>query len=129
VRHHFCAASDKRTKNPELAKIGFQVQREAGEAQQQEVPGPAGTIVHNVADQTVTVDAMPDGASFNRVYRQVLGGDPEIAGVSNTTTVSVTQIAGPLTPGATYEFWLVGVNSAGEGPESNHVTHTVPVAP
>ena len=66
---------------------------------------------------------------MNAVIRPPLGGDPEIAGVSNTTTVSVTQIAGPLTPGATYEFWLVGVNSQGEGPQSNHVTHVVPVGP
>jgi hypothetical protein len=36
---------------------------------------------------------------------------------------------GPLTPGVTYEFWLVGHNFRGDGPESNHVTHAVPVGP
>jgi hypothetical protein len=52
-----------------------------------------------------------------------LGGAPELAGSSPTTTVSVVQF-GPLTPGVTYEFWLVGdTQSAGEGPQSNHVTH------
>ena len=35
----------------------------------------------------------------------------------------------PLTPGVTYEFWIVGHNSQGDGPESNHVTHAVPVGP
>ena len=30
---------------------------------------------------------------------------------------------GPLTAGVTYDFWLVGRNSQGEGPQSNHVTH------
>ena len=29
----------------------------------------------------------------------------------------------PLKSGVTYEFWLVGHNSQGDGPESNHVTH------
>ena len=36
---------------------------------------------------------------------------------------------GPLTPGVTYEFWLVGHNFRGDGPESNRVTHAVPVGP
>ena len=36
---------------------------------------------------------------------------------------------GPLTPGVTYEFWILGHNSEGEGPQSNHVTHSVPVGP
>ena len=36
---------------------------------------------------------------------------------------------GPLTTGVTYDFWIVGVNAEGEGPERNHVTHAVPVGP
>lgn len=55
------------------------------------------------------------------------GGTAELAGTSTTTTVSVTA-AGPLTPGATCEFWLVAHNFRGDGPESNRVTHAVPVA-
>ena len=51
-----------------------------------------------------------------------------LAGTSITTTVSVFA-AGPLTRGVTYEFWLVGHNFRGDGPESNHVTHAVPVGP
>ncbi|MDA1054703.1 MAG: fibronectin type III domain-containing protein [Planctomycetota bacterium] len=46
----------------------------------------------------------------------------ELAGTSSTTTVSLTAL-GPLTAGVSYEFWLVGHNSRGDGPESDHVTH------
>ena len=56
------------------------------------------------------------------------GGTTQLAGTSTTTTVSVLA-AGPLTPGVTYEFWLVGHNFRGHGPVSNHVTHAVPVGP
>ena len=54
------------------------------------------------------------------------GGTAQLAGTSTTTTVCVLA-AGPLTPGVTYEFRLVGHNFRGDGPESNHVTHAVPV--
>ena len=50
------------------------------------------------------------------------GGTAELAGTSATSTVSLTDL-GPLTPGVTYEFWLVGHNSQGDGPESNHTSH------
>ena len=39
------------------------------------------------------------------------------------TTVSVTAYA-PLTPGVSYEVWLAGHNSRGDGPESARVTFT-----
>jgi hypothetical protein len=61
-------------------------------------------------------------ASFIRAYRQVTGGTAE-AGVSAATTVSVVDFS-PLTAGATYQLWVVGVNSRGEGPESNKITFT-----
>jgi len=38
---------------------------------------------------------------MSAAIRQPLGGAPEAAGVSNTTTVSATQLAGPLTSGDT----------------------------
>jgi len=128
VRHHFCAASDLRTKNPELAKIGFQVQREAGEAEPPPDSEQPADPVFDPATNSLTVPAKPAHSAFLRAYRQPLGGAAEAAGVSNTTTVSVVQFS-PLTPGVTYEFWLVGVNSQGEGPQSNHVTHAVPLEP
>ena len=73
-------------------------------------------------------DQTPDHATTLRAFRQPAGGTAELAGTSTTTTVSVVA-AGPLTPGVTYEFWIVGHNSQGDGPESNHVTHAVPVGP
>ena len=52
----------------------------------------------------------------------------ELAGTSTTTTVSILA-AGPLTPGVTHEFWLVGHNFRGDGTESIHVTHATEVGP
>ncbi len=66
---------------------------------------------------------MPEGASSLRAYRKAAGGEPELAGTSTGTTVSVVG-SGLLTVGVTYELWVVGHNSQGDGPESNHVSHT-----
>ena len=62
---------------------------------------------------------------MTKAFHQPAGDTAELAGTSRTTTVSVVD-AGPLTPGVTYELWLVGHNSQGDGPESNHVTFTAP---
>ena len=71
----------------------------------------------------------PDSrAAVTRAFAQSVGGPAEQAGTSLTNTVSVVQ-SGPLTTGVTYEFWLTGHNSRGNGPESPHVTHTVIVVP
>jgi hypothetical protein len=66
---------------------------------------------------------MPDHASFLRAYRQPAGGPAVVAGVSSTVVVSVVGIS-PLTPSVSYQGWVVGVNSRGEGPESNKVSFT-----
>jgi hypothetical protein len=129
VRHYYCSASDLRTRNPELARIGFRVAHLPGEVN----PGSAGAIegtpVYDPITKQLTIQTFPDRSAFIRAIRQAIGGAPEPCGVSNTTTVSVVQ-SSPLTPGTTYEFWVVGVNDAGdEGPESEHVTHTEPVGP
>jgi hypothetical protein len=79
------------------------------------------TATFNAATRELTVPAMPDHASFLRAKRQPAGGPESDAGVSNTPTVSVVGIA-PLTPGVSYTVWVVGVNSRGEGPESNKIT-------
>ena len=76
----------------------------------------------DVAALSLTVSALPDHATILRAFRRPAGGTAELAGTSATTAVSLTEI-GPLTPGVTYEFWLVGHNFQGDGPESNHVTH------
>ena len=112
----------------ELAKIGKHPRRDRGEAQQQPFPDPAGTATFNGATSTLSVPALPAHATSLRAFRKPAGGTAELAGTSTTTSVSVIA-AGPLTPGVTYEFWLVGHNFRGDGPESNHVTHTVPVSP
>ena len=72
--------------------------------------------------------AMPEHATTLRAFRQLAGGTAELVCTSTTTTVSVVA-AGPLSPGVTYEFWIVGHTSQGDGPESNHVTYTVPGGP
>ena len=66
--------------------------------------------------------ALPDHATTLRAFRRPAGGAAELAGTSATATVSLTEL-GPLTSGVTYEFWLVGHNSQGDGPQSNHVPH------
>ncbi len=61
-----------------------------------------------------------DRATTLRAFRRPAGGIAELVGTSATTSVSLTEL-GPLTTGVTYEFWLVGHNSQGDGPQSNHL--------
>jgi hypothetical protein len=123
VRLAYCAASDDGESTPELAKIGMQPKRDPGQAQPQPLPVAPGTATFNNATRELTIPAMPDHASFIRAYRQPAGGSKVVAGVSGTTVVSVVGLS-PLTPGVTYQAWVVGVNSRCEGPESNKVTFT-----
>ncbi len=123
VRYAYCSASDDTDSTPELARIGMQPKRAPGDAQPQPFPDAPGTATFNAATRELTIPAMPAHSTFLRAFRQSAGGKPESAGVSNTATVSVVGIT-PLTPGVKYEFWLVGENSRGAGPESNHVEFT-----
>lgn len=122
VRFHYCSASDDEDQTPELAKIGKQPRRDKGAASGP-VPGAPGTATFDAAAKTLSVPAMPEGATTLRAYRKAAGGVAELAGTSNGTTVSVVAL-GPLTPGVTYELWVAGHNSQGDGAESNHVSHT-----
>ena len=122
VRFYYCCASDDRESTPELARIGFQPKRGPNEAETQPLPDAPGPVTYDATARRLSVDAPITHASTYQAFRQPAGGQPELAGESDTTTVSVIQFS-PLIPGVTYEFWLVGVNSRGEGPESNHVTH------
>jgi len=122
VRFHYCASSDDEDTTPELAKIGKQPRRDKGEAGGP-VPGAPGTATFDAAAKTLSVPAMPEGATTLRAYRKAAGGEAELAGTSTGTTVSVVGV-GPLTPGVTSELWVAGHNSQGDGPESNHVSHT-----
>ena len=113
-----------------LLKSGYRddraPRRDRGEAEPEPFPDPAGTATFDAATSTLSVAALPLHATSLRAFRKPAGGTAELAGTSTTTTVSVLA-AGPLTPGVTYEFWLVGHNFRGDGPESNHVTHAVPL--
>jgi hypothetical protein len=122
VRFFYCNASDDLDQTAELVKIGRQPRRASGEAESQPLPLAPGTVTLNAIALTLTAPAMPDHATTLRAYRRAAGGTAELAGTSATTTVSLVEL-GPLTSGVTYQFWLVGRNSQGEGPQSNHITH------
>jgi len=122
VRFFYCAASNDLDQTPELANIGRQPRRDAGDAAAAPKPAAAGTATFDATALTLTLPALPDHATTLRAIRQPAGGIAEVCGTSSTTTVSVTDLS-PLTPGVTYEFWLVGHNSQGDGTESNHITH------
>ncbi len=123
ARFFYCQASDDTDQTPELSKIGFQPRRDRGEAEPPALPAAPGVATFNAATLALSVPAMPAHASSLRAFRQPAGGAAVMCGTSLTTTVSVVGI-GALTPGVTYELWVVGHNAQGDGPESNHVTHT-----
>jgi hypothetical protein len=77
----------------------------------------------NPATRELTIPAMPAHASFIRSFRQPAGATAVSAGVSAMPTVSVVGIT-PLTPGVTYQLWVVRENSRGAGPASNKVSFT-----
>lgn len=77
----------------------------------------------NIATRESNIAAFPDHATSIRAFRKAAGGEEELAGISTTTTVSVTAY-GPLAPNLSYEVWLVGKNSRGDGSESNKTTFT-----
>ena len=122
VRFFYCSASDDEDQTTELAKIGKQPRRDAGAASGP-VPGAPGAATFDAGAKTLSVPAMPSGATTLRAYRKPAGGVAELAGTSTGTAVSVVGV-GPLTVGVTYELWVAGHNSDGDGPESNHLSHT-----
>ena len=126
VRHLYCFASDLGESNPELERIGFQRKRAPGEAQAQPLPDAAGTATWNAGATTLSLDAMPAHATFLVAFRQALGGQPEEAGVSTSTTVAASQFS-PFVPGATYDLWVVGRNSRGDGVASAKIRWTAPL--
>jgi len=122
VRFFYCSASDETDQSAELVSIGRQPRRDAGAAAAQPLPAAPGPATFDAVAQSLTVSALPDHATTLRAFRRPAGGIAELTGTSATTTVSLTEL-GPLTTGVTYEFWLVGHNSQGVGPQSNHVSH------
>ncbi len=121
VRFFYCSASDEKDQTSELGKIGFAPRQNAGEGQPQPLPDAPGPVTFNPATNEMELDALPAHATTQRAYRRPAGGEAVFCGSAPTINVTVLE-AGPLTPGVTYEFWVVGKNFRGEGPESNHVT-------
>lgn len=128
VRFYYCSASDDEDQTTELAKVGRQPRRNPGSGGA-ELPGEPGSATFDDVALTLSIAGLPANADSIRAYRTVLGGEVELGGESETSLVSLTEFE-PLIPDETYEFWLVGVNEAGEGPESTRVgyTATAPVA-
>jgi hypothetical protein len=122
VRFFYCAASNDLDQTSELANIGRQPRRDAGDAAAAPKPGPNLTATFDATALTLTLPALPDHATTLRAIRRSAGGVAEVRGTSTTTTVSVIDLS-PLPPGVTYEFWVVGHNAQSDGSESNHVTH------
>lgn len=132
VRFYYCSASDDEDFTPELAKIGKQPRRKAGtvgggdeSGEEEPLPGVPGPVAFDETTLTLSVTEMPANATTIRAYRQAEGGQAELAGESATIDVSVVN-TGALTPDVTYEFWLVGSNLAGDGPESERIQFTAP---
>ncbi len=123
VRFFYCSQSDDGEKTAELARIGFQPKRDPGDATPQPLPGAAGAVTFNAATRELTIGGLPTHATSLRAFRKPAGGEAELAGISTGTTVSVTAYA-PLTPGVSYEVWIAGHNSRGDGAVSNRVTFT-----
>jgi hypothetical protein len=123
VRFLYCAASDAGDFTPELARIGDQPRRLPGDAQPLPLPEAPGTAVFSAGARELTVPELPAHATSLVAFRQPAGGQAEQAGVSTTNVVGVADFS-PLTAGVTYALWVVGRNSRGNGPESNHVSFT-----
>ena len=125
VRFLYCFANDLGEGNPELERILFPRKRKPGEAQTQPRPDPCGTATWDAAQRLLSVTALPAHATFLVAWRQALGGQPEEAGISDTESVLASQFS-PFMPGATYDLWVAGRNSRGDGEASNKVRWTAP---
>lgn len=123
VRFFYSSASDDRDQTAELAKIGLQPRRDPGQAQPQPLPEAPGTATFNAATRELTIPDLPAHATSIKGWRQPAGGAAEVAGVSVGVTVSIGDFSPPV-PGVTYQVWVTGHNSRGDGPAGNKVTFT-----
>ena len=126
VRLYIAAASPLGEYDPALALYGYQVKRAWGEAQPQPKPGVIGTMTFDGTTRTGAVDALPEHASSVVGWRQILGGEPELAGQSDTGVVNFAEVA-PFIPNGQYKLWMTGKNGAGYGPESNKIDWQAPL--
>lgn len=123
ARLFYCSCTDEGEGDPFLARMDFQPKRDPGDAQPQPKPAAAGTATFDAATRILTIAALPEHATSIRAWRQSLGGAPEPCGISETTSVSAADVS-PFIPGVTYDVWVTGHNSAGDGPASNKIRFT-----
>ena len=123
ARLFYCSCTDEGEGDPFLARMDFQPKRDPGDAQPQPKPAAAGTATFDAATRILTIAALPEHATSIRAWRQSLGGAPEPCGISETTSVSAADVS-PFIPGVTYDVWVTGHNSAGDGPGSNKIRFT-----
>ena len=126
VRLYIAAASPLGEYDSALALYDFQVKRAWGEAQPQPKPGAIGAMTFDGATRIGSVAALPENASMVVGWRQILGGEPELAGQSDTGSVNFAEV-GPFIPNGDYTLWMTGKNGAGYGPESNKVSWKAPL--
>lgn len=131
VRFAYCSASDDTDQTAELVSIGRQPRRASGDAGSQPLPEAPAGVTFDATPLTLNVPSLPAHATSLKAFRQPAGGAAELAGESSSSsplTVSVVEF-GPLTSDVSYEFWLVGHNSRGDGPESLHINYTATPIP
>ena len=122
----FIGSTDPETESAAvLALYNFQPRRDPGDAQPQPLPGVPGTATFDAATRLLSVAALPEHATSLVAWRQAAGGEPEAVGISDTTSVSISDVS-PVTSGVTYQLWVTGRNSRGDGLPSNKVNWTAP---
>lgn len=123
VRLYVASTTDEGESDPALALYGFQPKRDPGDAQPQPLPDAPGTATFDAVTRLLTIPALPAHATSIVAWRQAAGGEAEPVGISITTSVSVSETS-PLVPGVTYQLWVTGRNSRGDGLPSNKITYT-----
>lgn len=123
VRLYIASTTDEGEGDPALALYGFQPKRDPGEAQPQPLPEVPGTATFDAGTRLLTIPALPEHATSIVGWRQPAGGEAEPAGISIEPSVSVSETS-PLVPGVTYQLWVTGRNSRGDGLPSNKISYT-----
>jgi hypothetical protein len=76
VRFHYCANTSLLDQTPELARIGFQLRRDAGDARPAPAPAAAALAVWNGPACTLSVPALPEHATSLSAFVEVPVGTP-----------------------------------------------------
>ena len=126
VRLYLCSCSDAGEYDHALARYGFQPKRDSGDAQPQDKPDAAGVVAWDAVTRLLSLPALPLHATSLVAWRQPLGGTAEPCGMSETESVNAAETS-PFVPGATYDLWVTGRNSVGDGMASNKIRWTVPL--